>query len=243
MKWIVHAAALICAVLAGGCGDGSRPAESAPCAVPERTDDALVLAIAPDLPPYAHVDTNSGEVCGIDVDIVKAAAARLRCPLRIVKMPFDDLLPAVRDHGADFAAGAITITDGRRRDVAFSIPYAEEGSAFVYHADATVPTMVRAEGMRIGAVESMVQDFYLTRHGIDPFRYKNIDDAIADLNAYKIDAVFYDRPGLTGIVKASDGKLAVTPLETRENYGIAVRKDRTDYIEAVDAVIRERSQK
>ena len=41
----------------------------------------------------------------------------------------------------------------------------------------------------------------------------------------------------------SGGKLAVTPLETRENYGIVVRKDRKDYLDAVNAVIRERKTK
>ena len=243
MMRISFAAALLCAALAGGCGDGPRPAESAPQAAPDRTDDVLILAIAPELPPYAFVNTNSGDICGIDVDIVKAAAARLRRPLRVVKLRFDALLPAVRDLKADFAAGAITVTPGRRHDVEFSIPYVEEGSVFLYRAGETVPTMVRAEGMRIGAVESMTQDFYLTRHGIDPFRYPTVDAAVADLKAHKVDAVFYDRPILASVAAASGGQLAVTPLETRESYGIAIRKDRTDYIEAVNAVIRPRGQK
>ena len=237
---MVSTAMLLCMALAGGCDDGSRNAEPTPHHAAKRTDGALVLAISPELPPYAYVDTNRGATCGIDVDIVKAAAERLRRPLKIVEMPFDRLIPAVRDLEADFAAGAITITDGRRHEVEFSIPYSEEGAVFIYHADGPVPTMVRAEGMRVGAVESMTQDFYLTRHGIDPFRYGTIEQAINALKAHKVDTVFYDRPILAEVAKASGGKLAVTPLETRENYGIAVRKDRTDYIEAVNAVIRER---
>ena len=64
--------------------------------------------------------------------------------------------------------------------------------------------------------------------------------AVAALLAHKVDTVFYDRPALLETARASGGKLAVTPLETRENYGIAVRKDRKDYLEAINAVIRER---
>ena len=89
----------------------------------------------------------------------------------------------------------------------------------------------------------MTHDFYLTRHGIDPFRYASVEQACADLVAGKIDTVVYDRPALVEMAKSSGGKLAVTPLETRENYGIAVRKDRNDYLEAVNAVIRERKAK
>ena len=234
------AAVALCAALVG-CG--REPAADAAKA-PARSDDGpLVLAVILELPPYAYRDAKTGEACGSDIDIVKAVAARLGRPLDIRPMQFADLLPSVKDGKADFAAGAITITEGRSHDVNFSIPYDEDGSAFLYRADEPMPTMVRAEGLRIGAVESMTHDFYLTRHGIDPFRYEGIERAVEDLLARKIDAVFYDRSTLVETVQLSGGKLAVTPLETRENYGIAVRKGRVDYLEAVNAVIRERSGK
>jgi len=232
---------LLCAALAG-CGREAASEEKDK--IPERpADGPLVLAVMPELPPYAYRDTNTGAICGIDIDIVKAAAARLGRPLEIRPMPFEELLVSVRMHKADFAAGAITITEGRSHDVDFSIPYAEEGSAFIYHVGEPMPTMVRAEGLRVGAVESMTHDFYLTRHGIDPFRYTAVDQAIEALMAHKIDTVFYDRPALAEMVRTSGGKLAVTLRETRENYGIAVRKDRNDYLEAVNSVIRERKAK
>ena len=232
------AVVLLCAALAG-CGREAVQADDA-----ERpAGGPLVLAVMPELPPYAYHDTNTGAICGIDIDIVKAAAARLGRPLEIRNMPFAGMIPSVRNHEADFAAGAITITEGRSHDVDFSIPYAEEGAAFLYRVGDPMPTMVRAEGMRVGAVESMTHDFYLTRHGIDPFRYKSVYGAVDDLLAQEVDTVFYDRPALVEIARASGGKLTVSPLETRENYGIAVRKDRNDYLEAVNAVIRERNAK
>ena len=232
---------LLCAALAG-CGREAAPAENDKA--PERpADGPLVLAVMPELPPYAYLDTNTGAICGIDIDIVKAAAKRLGRPLEILQMPFEEMLPSVRLHKVDFAAGAITITEGRSHDVDFSISYAEEGSAFIYRAGEPMPTMVRAEGLRVGAVESMTHDFYLTRHGIDPFRYKSVEQAMKALLSHKVDTVFYDRPALAEMARTSGGKLAVTSLETRENYGIAVRKDRNDYLEAVNAVIRERKSK
>ena len=239
-KTLVCLSAFFC-VLLFGCD--KKPPEEAATPIVERTEGPLILAVMPELPPYAYVDANSGALCGIDIEIVKAAAARLRKPLEIRQMPFDELFQAVRDHRADFAAGALTITKGRSYDVDFSISYAEEGSAFLYHVGDPMPTMVRAEGLRVGAVESMTHDFYLTRHGIDPFRYATVEQACADLVAGKIDTIFYDRPALVEMAKASGGKLGVTPLETREHYGIAVRKDRYDYLEAVNAVIRERRSK
>jgi ABC-type amino acid transport substrate-binding protein len=195
----------------------------------------------PDIPPYAYLDRVSGEIRGIDLDIVRAAAGRLGRELVVRQMPFAGILPAVKNGEADFAAAGITITDGRKHDAAFSEPYAEEGCAFLYRTGDAPPTMVTAEGLRIGVVESMSSDFYLTRHGIEPFRYAGLPELVVALSDGSLDAVFYDRPALVVEAEAAGGAFAVTPLETRELYGIAVRKGRPDLLGAVNAVIRERN--
>jgi ABC-type amino acid transport substrate-binding protein len=199
----------------------------------------LVLAIMPELPPYAFLDPDTGELRGIDLAIVRAAADRLGRPLSVRRVSFAEMLPSVKDGTADFAAGAITINSGRSRDADFSLPYAEEGAAFLYRAGEPPPTMISAESLRVGVVESMTHDFYLTRHGIEPVRFSSIAEAAAAFRAREIDTVFYDSPALAVAARASGGTLAVTPLETRERYGIAVRKGRADLLEAVNAVIRE----
>lgn len=225
-----------------GCGKPPEGQDSASVA-PDDGTRPLILALTPELPPYSYLDPKTGAVVGIDVDIVRDAATRLGRTLEIHQMEFADLFPTVKSGKADFAASAITITEGRKRDVDFSIPYAEEGNAFLYRKGETIPTMIRAESLRIGVVRSMTCDFYLTRHGIDPFRYHSVEDAIADLIAGRQDAVFYDRPALIMAAEQSGGKLAVTPLETREHYGVAVRKDRPEFLDVVNAVIRERRAK
>ncbi len=239
IKAIPIIAALACLALSG-CRE---TADNADGGTDIRADGPLILAVEPELPPYSYVDEASGEVAGIDIDIVRAAAAILGRPLQIKTMRFADLLPALRKGEADFAAGAITITEGRRHKTDFSDPYAMEGSAFLYRAGETAPTMIRAETMRIGTVESVTHDFYLTRHGIDPVRYAAIEAAVSDLRTRRLDAVFYDRPILLDTAEKSGGALAITPLETRENYGIAVRKGRPELLDAVNRAIRERNAK
>lgn len=239
MKILEKFIAVLACVALAGCGAD----QEGDAAMQVRTDGPLVLAVMPDLPPYASLDEASGEVVGIDIDIVRSAAAKLGRPLKIVQAPFAALLPMVKDGKADFAACGITITEGRRRNVDFSDPYAIEGSAFLYRAGEKTPTMITAESLRVAAVEGMTQDFYLTRHGIDPIRYSTINEAVADLIAHKIDMVAYDRPAIATLAEMSNGKFAVSPLETRERYGIAVRKNCPDYLAAVNEAIRERSGK
>jgi polar amino acid transport system substrate-binding protein len=232
------AACAAAALAAAGCG--GDPQAAAPGA-DDRADGPLVAAMMPNIPPYLYLDPDTGEVKGIDVDIVRAAAARLGRDLEIRTVPFAEVLPSVKNGTADFGAAAITITEGRSRDADFSDSYAEEGCAFLYRASDPPPTMIRAESLRVGVVESMTGDFYLTRHGIEPFRFGALPEIVSNLVAGRLDAVFYDRPALLAEAEASGGSLAVTPLETREHYGIAVRKGRPDLLEAVNAVIRERN--
>ena len=235
---LLPAALAAAALAAAGCGGDPHDEASG---AQGRADGPLVAAMMPDIPPYLYLDSETGEVKGIDVDIVRAAAARLGRDLEIRTVPFAEILPSVKNGTADFAAAAITITEGRRRDADFSDSYAEEGCAFLYRASDPPPTMIRAESLRVGVVESMTGDFYLTRHGLEPFRFASLPELVSNLVAGRLDAVFYDRPALVAEAQASGGTLAVTPLETREHYGIAVRKGRPDLLEAVNAVIRERN--
>ena len=235
-RWFLVACVAVVAAAAAGCGRGEGEGET----TGGRREGPLVLASMPNIPPYAFLDPESGEVCGIDADIVRAAAERLGRRLVIRAVPFAEMLPAVKNGTADFAAAAITITEGRMHDADFSESYAEEGCAFLYRTGDAPPTMTRAEGLRVGVVESMSGDFYLTRHGIEPFRFRSLPELVEELGAGRLDAVFYDRSALVAEAEASGGALAVTPRETREHYGIAVQKGRPDLLAAVNAVIRER---
>jgi len=238
---LLAAGAAAAALAVAGCG-GAAPGAAPAAPAPDRpADGPLVLAFMPEVPPYTYLDPATGEPAGIDVEIVRAAAEKLGRELEIRILPFAEILSSVKNGDADFAAAAITILDGRRRNVDFSIPYAEEGCVFLYRAGEEPPTMIRAESLRVGVVDSMSGDVYLTRHGIDPFRYESLHEAEEDLRAGRLDAVFYDRPALATAAEASGGALAITPLETREPYGIGVRKGRPDLLEAVNAAIRQRN--
>ncbi len=235
MKISIHhvAVAAVCAALAG-CGDNSAPVVS------KRDPSVLVLVTNADIPPYSYVDKKTGQIVGIDIDIVKKAAEKLDKSVDIRETPFVDMLPMVKNGEADIAAGGITITEGRRLSVDFSLPFAVGGSAFLYRAGEPRPTMITIERLRVAAVESLTQDFYLARHGIDPIRCRSIQEAVEALYSNRVDVVAYDLPAIKMIVEESGGRLAVTPLETRELYGIAVSKALPDVLAAINEVVEER---
>ena len=141
------------------------------------------------------------------------------------------------------AASGITITEGRAKDVDFTDTLAVEGGKFLYRTGERVPTMIEAEKMSVGVVDSTTHDFYLTRHGIDPVRYYQCSAAVKDLKEGRIDTLFYDGSVMDDEVRKSGGTLSVTELETRENFGIAVSKTAKALKAALNEAIAERRSK
>lgn len=225
------------ALLVAGCAQDTERPERQPA------EGGLIFMTTLGSAPYAYEDEVTKEIKGIDVDIARAAAKKLGLPLKIVPKEFGDLLPSVKSGKADFAANAITITPARARDVAFSRHYASDGIAFLYRVGSAVPTVPRAGKLRIGCQGTSTCQFYLSYHNIDPYCFNEYDDAFAELEKGNLDAVFHDAEAIRETVRESNGAYAITPLETRENYGVAVRKDYPELLEAVNQVIAERSAK
>ena len=228
------AALVLAALLSAGCSGRDADAPPPP---PARTNNVLLLVTTTDTRPYSYCDDETGEIVGLEIDIARAAAAKLGCKLEIRKEKFPNLLTMVSAGEADMAASGITITEGRLQAVDFTVPYATEGGMFLYRAGEEMPTMIRAEKMRIGTMDASTYDFYLTSHGLDPVRYGSYVDAMDDIRAKRLDAMFFDSCAVRIDAENSNGEFAASRLETRENFGIAVRKGDTRLKKALDMVI------
>ena len=226
------AAALALAV--AGCG-GGRPAPAA-----ADPDAPLLLVTTGQTPPYSYRDEATGEIVGEEIEIARAAAAKLGHALEVRIAKFPELLPMVASGEADLAASGITITEGRRQTADFSEPYTTEGGMFLYRAGETEPTMFRAERMRVATIDATTYDFYLTSHGVDPMRYDSFDSAMEAFRGRRADTVFYDSCTVRLVAEESGGTIAASPLQTRENFGIAVRKGNAALKAALDEAIAER---
>ncbi len=197
----------------------------------------LILVTTAYTPPYSYLDPVTGEVVGLEIDIAREAAAKLGRTIEIRKDTFPRLLPEVSCGNADLAASGITITEGRKQAVDFSIPYATEGGMFLYRTGEPMPTMIRAERLRVAVMDASTYDFYLCKHGIDPVRVESYRDAKDALLEGKIDTILYDSCIVRLMAEKSGGKLSASRLETREDFGIAVQKGNTRLKAALDEVI------
>lgn len=203
----------------------------------------LILVTTGETPPYTFRDPETGEIVGIEVDIAREAAAKLGRTVEIRTAKFPELLPMVYDGKADMAASGITITEGRSQTVDFSESYATEGGMFLYRAGEPMPNMISAMRQRVAVMDASTYDFYLSLHDIDPIRYDTFQKALTAFFDGRVDTVFYDSCSLRVVAEASGGRLAISRLETREKFGIAVRKGNAELKAVLDEVILARRKK
>jgi len=202
----------------------------------------LVFLTYPTEPPCSYID-GDGKVVGTDVDLARRIAAKVGRKLVVEAVEFNDILPRLKEGSADFGIATIIITDARLRDVDFSEPYATGGACFLYRKDGRKPRMSRISTFRVGVESDSVHDLYLCFHGGDPMRFISLKDALDSLEKGRIDAVFFDSVQLKDKAAASGGRFVVTPLETKDCYGVAVDKRRPDVLAAANAVIAEGAEK
>lgn len=81
-------------------------------------------------PPYQFEDA-SGELTGLDVELVRAIAARLDCPISYQQLPWPRTLFEVRQGGLVNVAAGADKTDERQTYAYFSKPYRKE-SVYLY---------------------------------------------------------------------------------------------------------------
>ena len=230
----------LCILLAlavfAGCSDKDRR-ETVDPRVTDTSRPLLFLA-NPTEPPCCYRN-EAGEIIGTDVEFARKIAAKMGRKMVIEGVDFIEILPRLKAGTADFSIATITMTEARRRDIDFSEPYGEGGARFLYKTSGKKPRMSQLHAIRIGIESDSAHDVYLCLHGCDPKRYIRIQDAIAALRRDEIDAVLFDGEQLTALANASGGKLAVSELQTREFYGVAVDKRRPDVLAAANAVIAE----
>lgn len=82
----------------------------------------LIMVTNAEFPPYESKDS-SGEIVGIDVDMMKAVCDKLDRKLKITDTAFDSIVVNVERKMADAGVAAMTITEERKKYVDFSDSY------------------------------------------------------------------------------------------------------------------------
>ncbi len=81
-------------------------------------------------PPYA-MESIEGELIGYEIDLATLIADKIGVELKIVKMPFKELLPTLQANKIDIIMSGMTMTTQRNAQVIFLGPYIYSGKSIL----------------------------------------------------------------------------------------------------------------
>lgn len=222
--WILMAAVLVLSLALAACSSGGK--------------ETIKVATDATWPPFEMVDETTKEIIGFDIDLVKAIAEKGGFEVEFVNVGFDPLLAGMASCQYDAAVSAITITEERKADFAFSNPYFGAGQVVavqVANSDITGKDSLSGKtvGAQIGTTGAIaIEDM----DGATLKTYDDIGLAFQDLMNGQVDAVVADDGLAQGYVSknATELKLVGEPF-TDESYGIAVCKTNADLLAKINS--------
>lgn len=229
-----------------------RPAEEAAPAktlrLPDLEGRTVVAVTGNDYTPLNFVDPLTGEAVGWEYDAVNEICRRLNCELDWQVTSWDAMIAAVHDGQFDVGMDGITITDERKEQVDFSVPYLVSQQFMLVRADEdrfTTPEEFAAdENLLIGS-QSGTTNFYVAVYDVldgDEANpriklFENFGAAVQALIAGDVDMVLMDAASSRGYIGANPDKLKMVgdPLGTEE-FGFIFTPD-SDLVDPFNAAI------
>ncbi len=195
--------------------------------------------------PPLNMKDRDGNIFGLEIDLARILAESMDVELRLVEMPFKELLGALEAGEVDIVISGLTITPKRNLRVAFVGPYFLSGKSFLTKyktlAEAKKLEAVEAKDVTLTALEgSTSQDLLeqvLPETKLLPAA--SYEDALRMLDESQADALVADYPFCFYAVLRHPEKAyvaSITPI-TYEPLGIAMPGDDPQLINLVTNLI------
>lgn len=183
---VALAISLLAATALSACGGSS--AGSAADANPYHLQQAGVLRAGTltDAPPNVYL--KDGTFTGFDNDLLTAVAGKLDLKVEFVGTEFSSLLTQVKTGKFDIGSSSISITEARKKTVAFTNKYDFGFLGLDVPKGSTISSFDQLKGKRVVVVQGTVQDDYATRQSLDPVRVPDYNAALNQLRTGTADA-------------------------------------------------------
>lgn len=240
------------AALAGCGGSGSSSASTTEAAGSDSslglvTEGKLTIGTSPDFPPFENLEND--EYVGLDMDLARALAEKLGLEAEFKNLQFDAIIPAVAAGGqVDLGLSGITIDPERAEQVDFTDSYYIDDLSVVAmkdNADVTSDTYADAlnqDGVIIAVQSGTTGESYAQENfpNATTQPYGTATDCFAAMQAGQAVAVVTNKAVAAKMVADSytDAQV-VKEIATGEEYGIAVSKDNSALLEAINSALDE----
>jgi len=232
---------VIIAVGFAGCTSNADQTTEGGATTQAEEKTVYIVGIDGEYPPYSYIDSE-GKPQGFDVDSIKWIAEEQGFEVKIQPMAWDGIIVALQNGKIDMVYSGMTITEERKEQVSFSMPYWKVNqSVAVYEDSGYTLDDFRNGTLVIGSQRGTTGQFWVEEHLVDTGlmekenlkTYDSFPLVAEDLKNKRIDAAIYDKPPM---LDAIEGKplVIVGEIDTGEEYGVAIRKEDTELLETIN---------
>lgn len=230
-------------LLVAGCSsddDGGGAAKTAAGGVELVKGGQLTVCTHLPYPPFqSEID---GKVQGFDVSLVDLASKKLGVKQEILDTPFENFKTGafLNSDQCDLGAAGMTITEERKKNVDFSVPYFDATQAVLVEKKSGITSFADLKGKKVGAQAQTTGEDYAKGKDLDPVSFESSDAVLNGLRTGQVEAVVIDYPVVQGWLKTpatADAFKVVDNLNTGEQYGFTVKKGNTELLAALNRAI------
>jgi len=204
-------------------------------------EKVYINGIDANFPPFAFVD-KSGVPDGFDVKALDWIAKEMKFKVKHQPMDWDGIIPSLKTKKIDIVASGMSITDERKKEVAFTIPYWKIKQVLVAKKDTklTAETAL-ADGNKIGVQRGTSEAKWIEENLIkkggkkfELVQYDSAPLAVEDVVNGRIVAAAMDDAPAEDAVRKKPVKILGGFGMKDEDFGYAVRKEDTEFLKKVN---------
>lgn len=236
------AAGLVLSLAACGSDDGDGDVDAA--SLDLVTEGTLTVCSDVPYPPFEDFDDSAPSgFSGFDIDIVQAVADGLDLELAVKDSSFDGLQSGLSLNAGecDMAASAMTITEERAENIAFSDGYYDSLQSLLVPEDSDIASIDDLAGKRVGVQQGTTGEAYTKENAPEDaelIAFPSNAEMFQAIQAGQVDALLQDLP--VNVDNAKKGAFTIVEeYDTDETYGLAMKKGNDTLVEAVNEQLAE----
>lgn len=204
----------------------------------------------PTYEPFVY-KTPDGKLVGFEVDIANALCAEMKMHCVFVESNWEGIIPSLMAKKYDVILSSMSMTDERKKAVAFTDKYYNTASRIVVKRGSRIDGSIASlKGKKIGVLKGTTQEAYaqkvFVKAGATIVGYSTTQDSYLDMASGRLDALISDIVEVkSGLLNKSEGKPfellgtdLVDPAVFGNGVGGALRKQDTKLKEQLNAAIK-----
>lgn len=226
-------------LLLTGCGSAANSATTSAPAAPQK----IVIGLDDNFPPMGFRDEQNN-IVGFDIDLAKEAAKRLNMEVEFKPIDWSSKEVELNSKKVDALWNGLTITEERKKNIAFTQPYMENKQIIVVLPNSKVQTKADLAGKVVGAQDGSTSVDAIAKEPAVKSSFKELKlygdnvAALLDLKAGRLDAVVVDEiVGRYYMTKKPGEYKVLTENFGTEDYGVGFRKDDTQLVDKVQKAL------